>query len=202
MEGRPGEEPVESVDEGEAMRLAVQMPRPRPVPRRTEGAGQQVRIGFVELQGEGRIRRRMGLPDREGHRGGIPSPATAGGHETARTILTVAPIRPGRPTRRRKLWNNRTPSTGDSKSFAVRFDYGSNKTEADARNSNEYPESGKAQLGQDQPEDRHRNPAHGDRRPTAQMHSPSRERGACSCPFAFLRIRGSDRPRGQAHPRF
>src|SRR5947207_1188961 len=138
MEGRPGEEPVESVDEGEAMRLAVQMPRPRSVPRRAEGAGEQVRIGFVELQGEGHIRGRMGLPDREGHRGGIPSPATAGGHETARTILTVAPIRPGR----RELWNDRTPSTGDGKAFAVRFDDGSNKAEADARKSNEHPESG------------------------------------------------------------
>src|SRR5437773_5107749 len=131
MEGRPGEEPVESVDEGEAMRLAVQMPRPRPVPRRTEGAGQQVRIGFVELQGEGHIRGRMGLPDREGHRGGIPSPATAGGHETARTILTVAPIRPGR----RELWNDRTPSTGDGKAFAVRFDDGSKDRKSTRLNS-------------------------------------------------------------------
>src|SRR5205807_1617200 len=89
-QGGPSEQAVEPVDEGDPMRLAIERPCPRPVPRGAEGASQQVGVRIVELQGKRGIGGTSGLADGEGHRGGIPSPATAGGAKTHATLIIVA----------------------------------------------------------------------------------------------------------------
>src|SRR2546429_674448 len=93
--GGPSEQAVEPVDEGDPMRLAIERPCPRPVPRGAEGASQQVGVRIVELQGKRGIGGTSGLADGEGHRGGIPSPATAGGAKTHCTVIILPAPRVG-----------------------------------------------------------------------------------------------------------
>src|SRR5207244_10993135 len=89
-QGGPSEQAVEPVDEGDPMRLAVEPPCPGPVTRCAEGTSQEVGVRVVELQGERGIAGTSGLAGGEGHRGGIPSPAIAGGAKTRATLIIVA----------------------------------------------------------------------------------------------------------------
>src|SRR5437773_11006289 len=69
------------------MRLAIERPCPRPVPRGAEGASQQVGVRIVELQGKRGIGGTSGLADGEGPRWGVSSPATAGGAKTRAALI-------------------------------------------------------------------------------------------------------------------
>src|SRR5437667_379317 len=67
----------------------VQAPRAGSVPGGQKGPGEEVAIRVVKAQGEGGVRQGRGLPSREGHGGGIPSPATAGGAKTVLGVIIV-----------------------------------------------------------------------------------------------------------------
>src|SRR2546426_3835989 len=85
----PCEEPIESVHERDPMGRPVQAPRGGAFAGRPEGSSEDVAIRIVKPQGEGGVRRSRGLPGREGHGGGIPSPATAGRTKTVPAVIIV-----------------------------------------------------------------------------------------------------------------
>ena len=69
-ERRPSQQPVEPVHQGDAVRFAVQSPREGSIARRPKCTGEKIPVRVVKPEGEGGIRRRRGLPRREGHEGG------------------------------------------------------------------------------------------------------------------------------------